>query len=60
MTQKKREQVSTHLRFLRQEMREIFIGVQKDGLSPEPGELRGILAQMESLLELLEENTKVQ
>ena len=60
MTQKKREQVSTHLRFLRQEMREIFIGVQKDGLSPEQGELRGILAQMESLLELLEENTKVQ
>ena len=60
MTQKKREQVVTHLRFLRQELRDIHIGVKEDGLFPEPGELRGIMAQMEALLELVEGNTKVQ
>ena len=60
MTQKKREQVISHLRFLRQELREMHLGIQNDGLFPEPGELRGLMAQMEALLELLEGNTKVQ
>ena len=60
MIQKKREQVITHLRFLRQELREMHLGIQNDGLFPEPGELRGVMAQMEALLELLEGNTKVQ
>ena len=60
MTQKKREQVVTHLRFLRKELRDIHVGVKEDGLFPEPGELRGIIAQMEALHELLEGNTKLQ
>ena len=60
MSQKKREQVISHLRFLRQELREMHLGIQNDGLFPEPGELRGVMAQMEALLELLEGNTKVQ
>ena len=60
MIQKKRDQVITHLRFLRQELREMHLGIQNDGLFPEPGELRGVMAQMEALLELLEGNTKVQ
>ena len=60
MTQKKREQVISHLRFLRQELREMHLGIQNDGLFPEPGEIRGLMAQMEALLELLEGNTRVQ
>ena len=54
MSQTKREQVVRHLRYLRQELREMHLGIQEDGFFPEPGELRGILAQMEALLELLE------
>ena len=59
MSQTKREQVVSYLRHLRQELRELHLGIQDDGLFPEPGELRGILAQMEALLELTEGTTKV-
>ena len=59
MSQNKREQVVSHLRYLRQELREMYLGIRDDGLFPEPGELRGILAQMEALLELIEGNPKV-
>ena len=59
MSQTKREQVVSHLRYLRQELREMHQGIQEDGLFPEPGELRGVLAQMDALLELLEGNTKI-
>ena len=59
MSQNKKEQVLSHLRYLRQELREMHLGVQDDGLFPEPGEIRGIMAQMEALLELTEGNTKV-
>ena len=59
MSQTKREQVVSHLRYLRQELREIHLGIQDDGLFPEPGELRGIMAQMEALLALVEGNPKV-
>ena len=60
MSQAKREQVNSHLRYLRQELREIHLGIKEDGLFPEPGELRGIMAQLEALLELVEGNTKIQ
>ena len=59
MSQTKKEQVVSHLRYLRQELRVMHLGIQDDGLFPEPGELRGIMAQMEALLELIEGNTKV-
>ena len=59
MSQTKREQVISHLRFLREELREMHLGIQDDGLFPEPGELRGVIAQMEALLELIEGNSKV-
>ena len=59
MSQTKREQVVSHIRYLRQELREMHQGIQEDGFFPEPGELRGILAQMEALLELLEGNQKI-
>ena len=60
MSQTKKEQIVSHLRYLRQELREMHLGIQDDGLFPEPGEIRGILAQMEALLELVEGNTRIQ
>ena len=59
MSQTKREQVISHIRYLRQELREMHLGIIDDGLFPEPGELRGIMAQLEALLELVEGNTKI-
>jgi len=38
----------------------MHLGIKEDGLFPEPGELRGLMAQLEALLELLEGNTKIQ
>ena len=60
MSQTKREQVTCHLRYLRQELREMHVGIKEDGLFPEPSELRGIMAQLEALLDLVEGNTKIQ
>ena len=60
MSQTKREQVISHLRYLRQELREMHVGIKEDGLFPEPGELRGMMAQLEALLDLVEGNTKIQ
>ena len=60
MSQTKKEQVISHLRFLRQELREMHLGIKEDGLFPEPGEVKGIMAQLEALLELVEGNTKIQ
>ena len=60
MSQTKREQVTSHLRYIRQELREIHLGINEDGLYPEPGELRGIMAQFEALLELVEVNSRIQ
>tara|TARA_Y100001968_G_C19444568_1_gene764545 strand:- start:3095 stop:3292 length:198 start_codon:yes stop_codon:yes gene_type:complete len=58
MSQSKREQVVSHLRYIRQELREMNQGVLDDGLIPEGGEIRGVMAQMEALLELLEGKSK--
>ncbi len=60
MTQTKREQVISHIRYLRQELREMQLGIKEDDLFPDPGELRGLMAQLEALLELIEGNTKIQ
>ena len=40
MSQSKREQVVSHLRYIRQELREMHQGVMEDGLLPEAGEWR--------------------
>ena len=60
MSQTKREHVICHLRYLREELREMHLGIKEDGLYPEPGELRGIMAQLEALLELVDGNTRIQ
>ena len=57
MSQSKREQVVSHLRYIRQELRSMHQGVVEDGLLPEAGEIRGVMAQTEALLELLEGKT---
>ncbi len=54
MSQSKREQVVSHLRYIRQELRAMHTGILEDGMLPEAGEVRGVMAQMEALLELLE------
>ena len=60
MSQTKRDQIISHIRYLRQELREMHLGINEDDLFPEPGELRGLMAQMEALLDLVEGNTKIQ
>ena len=60
MSQTKREQVISHIRYLRQELREMHLEIKEDDFFPEPGELRGLMAQLEALLELIEGNTKIQ
>ena len=60
MSQTKREQVISHIRYLRQELREMHLVIKEDDLFPEPGELRGLMAQLEALLELIEGTTKIQ
>ena len=60
MSQSKRDQVISHIRYLREELREMHLGIIEDDLFPEPGELRGIMAQLEALLELVEGNTRIQ
>ena len=60
MSKTKREQVISHLSYLRQELREMHLGIKEDDLFPEPGELRGIMAQFEALLELVDGNTRIQ
>ncbi len=60
MSQVKKEQVISHLRYLRQELREMHLGIIEDGLFPEAGEIRGMMAQLGALLELVERNSKMQ
>ena len=60
MSQPKREQVISHLRYLRQELREMHLDIKEDGLFPEPGELRGIMAQLEALLDLVDGNIRIE
>ncbi len=60
MSQTKRDQVVSHLRYLRQELREMHVGVKEDGLYPESSEIRGLMAQLEALLELVDGNTRIQ
>ena len=60
MSQTKKEQVISHLRYLRQELREMHLSIKEDSLFPDPSQLRGIMAQLEALLELVEGNTRIQ
>ena len=53
MSQSKKESVIIHLRHIREELREIHICLNKEGILPEPGEIKALLSQMEALLDSL-------
>lgn len=52
MSQSRREQASIHLRHVREELREIHVYLNEDGLLPEPGEIKALISQMEALLDV--------
>ena len=58
MSSAKREEVSSHLRYIRLELRDMHQMLLKEGLLPDPGEARGIHAQLDALLQLLSEKNK--
>ena len=53
MSATKREEVSSHLRYIRVELREMHQMLIKDDLLPDPNEAKELHAQLDALLELL-------
>ena len=53
MSVTKREEVSSHLRYIRLELREMYQMLIKDDLLPDLNEAREVHAQLDALLELL-------
>ena len=51
----KREEVSSHLRYIRLELREMHQMLIKDDLLPDPNEAEEVYAQLDALLDLLSE-----
>ena len=58
MTSTKREEVISHLRYIRLELRDMHHMLLKEGLLPDPGEAREVHAQLDALHQLLSEKTK--
>ena len=56
MSATKREEVSSHLRYIRLELREMHEMLIKDDLLPDLIEAKEVHAQLDALLELLSEN----
>ena len=53
MSATKREEVSSHLRYIRLELREMYQMLIKDDLLPDPNEAKEVHAQLDALLNLL-------
>ena len=53
MTATKRDEVSSHLRFIRMELRMMHQMLIKDDLLPDPNEAKEVHAQLDALLDLL-------
>ena len=53
MSATKREEVSSHLRFIRTELREMYLMLVKDDLIPDLNEAKEVHAQLDALLNLL-------
>jgi len=51
----KREEVSSHLRYIRLELREMHQMLIKEDLLPDLSEAKEVLAQLDALLDLLSE-----
>ena len=59
MSATKREEVCSHLRYIRLELREMHQMLIKEDLLPDPNEAKEVHAQLHALLELLlEKSTK--
>ena len=58
MSSAKREEVSSHLRYIRLELRDMHQMLLKEGLLPDPDEAREVHAQLDALHELLSEKNK--
>jgi len=58
MSSAKREEVSSHLRYIRLELRDMHQMLLKEGLLPDPGEAREVHAQLDALYQLLSEKNK--
>ena len=58
MSTSKREEVSSHLRYIRQELRDLHQMLNDDGLLPEITELKEVHASLEALHQLLSGKTK--
>ena len=53
MSATKREEVCSHLRYIRLELREMHQMLIKDDLLPDPNEAKEVQAQLDALLELI-------
>ena len=53
MSATKRDEVSSHLRYIRLELRVMHQTLIKDDLLPDPNEAKEVHAQLDALLELL-------
>ena len=58
MTSTKREEVISHLRYIRLELRDMHHMLLKEGLLPDPGEAREVHAQLDALHQLLSEKNR--
>ena len=56
MTATKREEVSSHLRYIRLELREMHQMLIRDNLLPDLSEAKEVHAQLDALYELLSDN----
>ena len=54
MSATKRETATQIIRYLRIELKEMEMELKDNGLPPEPGQIKALLAQGESLLDLVE------
>ena len=58
MSASKREEVSSHLRYIRVELREMYQMLIKDDLLPDISEAKEVHAQLDALHELLSDKRK--
>lgn len=58
MSASKREEVSSHLRYIRVELREMHQMLLKDDLLPDLNEAKEVHAQLDALYELLSDKRK--
>ena len=57
MSASKREEVSSHIRYIRLELREMHQMLIKDDLLPDLNEAKEVYAQLDALLDLLSDKT---